>query len=65
LNKTLADKPVMSMAQMKGALYIVSKDNFGELESTGWSIVYNQNSGETVYYYRGDYDKSYPFLIGS
>ncbi len=64
LTKTLADNSVMNMEQMKDAMDSVSKDNFGEFESTEWSIVYNQNSGEAVYYHRENYDKSYLFRIG-
>ncbi len=65
LAKTLADKPVMSMEQLRDAMDSVSKDNFGEFESTEWSIVYNQNDGEAVYYHRENYDKSYLFRNGA
>ncbi len=61
----MTDKPVMSIEQMKDAMDCVSKDNFGEFASTEWSIVYNQNSGNEVYYHRENYDKRPLFRIGS
>lgn len=64
LMKQLGDTPTMSMEEVRDAMDSVSKDNFGEFESTEWSIVYNQSSGEVHYYHREKYDKSYRFFIG-
>lgn len=52
-----------SMAKMRDALDSVSKDNFGEFESTEWSIVMNLSTGEMRYYHREDYEKCYTFLL--
>ena len=41
----------------------VSKDNFGEFESTEWSIVFNQSNGEVRYYHRENYQQGYVFYI--
>lgn len=53
----------MSAEQVRDALDRVSKDNFGEFESTEWSIVFNQETGEASYYHRENYDKSYVFVL--
>lgn len=63
LMKALDEKPSMSMEDVRGALSSVSKGNFGEFESTEWSIVFNQSSGEVHYYHRENYDKRYTFSI--
>jgi len=53
----------MDMVGVRDALDRVSKDNFGEFESTEWSIVFNQTDGQAVYYHREDYSKGYAFAI--
>lgn len=53
----------MDMAGVRDALDRVSKDNFGEFESTEWSIVFNQTDGQAVYYHRENYGKGYAFTI--
>lgn len=63
LMKTLSENNTMTMEQVKDALNSVSKDNFNEFESTEWSIVFNQTSGEVKYYHRENFDKSYTFNI--
>lgn len=63
LLKKLDEKPSMNMEDVRGALSSVSKGNFGEFESTEWSIVFNQSSGEVHYYHRENYDKRYTFSI--
>lgn len=63
LMKQLNDKPNMSMEDVRNAMDSVSKDNFGEFESTEWSIVYNQSSGKVCYYHRENYKKVYTFYI--
>lgn len=63
LMEQLEKTPVMSMAKVRDALDSVSKDNFGEFESTEWSIVYNQLTREIRYYHREDYKTSYIFML--
>lgn len=63
LLKTLDEKPTMNMEGVRDALSSVSKGNFGEFESTEWSIIFNQSSGEVHYYHRENYDKRYTFSI--
>lgn len=53
----------MNMEQVKDALDRVSKDNFGEFESTEWSIVYNLNQKEIHYHHRENYEQRYVFQI--
>lgn len=53
----------MDMAGVRDALDRVSKDNFGEFESTEWSIVFNQTDGQAVYYHRENYGEGYAFTI--
>lgn len=63
LMNTLGEKTVMNMNDVRDALSSVSKGNFGEFESTEWSIVFDQSSGEVRYYHRENYDKCYTFSI--
>lgn len=63
LLKALDEKPAMSAEDVRDALSSVSKGNFGEFESTEWSIVFNQSTGEIHYYHRENYDKRYTFSI--
>ncbi len=53
----------MDMAGVRDALDRVSKDNFGEFESTEWSIIFDQADGQAVYYQRGNYEKGYAFTV--
>lgn len=53
----------MDRAGVRDALDRVSKDNFGEFESTEWSIVFNQTDGQAVCYHRENYGKGYAFTI--
>ena len=64
LMQVLAEGNAMSMEDVGEALDSVSKDNFGEFESTEWSIVFNQGTGEVHYYHRENYEKKYIFQIG-
>lgn len=64
LQNTLAENSTMNEEQVRDALSSVSKRNFGEFESTEWSIVFNQETLEATYYHRENYDKSYTFKIG-
>ena len=55
----------MSMDEVRDTLNSVSKHNFNSpFASTEWSIVYDQNSGETQYYHRENYEKVYTFWVG-
>lgn len=63
LMKAVADENTMSMEDVSEALDSVSKDNFGEFESTEWSIVFNQGTGEVHYYHRENYEEAYFFQI--
>lgn len=63
LTETLAGKPSMTQAEVRDALDSVSKDNFGEFESTEWSIVFDQSALTAAYYHRENYGKAYFFRI--
>ncbi|MCM1272917.1 MAG: linear amide C-N hydrolase [Clostridium sp.] len=63
LMKALSEHTTMSMDEVCVALDSVSKDNFGEFESTEWSIVFNQSTGEVHYYHRENYNDKYTFKI--
>ena len=63
LTKLLKEKQTMDMQGVRDALDRVSKDNFGEFESTEWSIVFHQGSGEVHYYHRENYEKAYKFKM--
>lgn len=58
LTDQLKKKETMDMQDVRDALDSVSKDNFGEFESTEWSIVFHQGSGEVQYFHREKYAKS-------
>lgn len=55
----------MGMDAVRDALDSVSKDNFGEFESTEWSIVMNLSAGEVRYYHRENYNRNYTFRLES
>ena len=59
LMRQLDEAPAMTTADVRDALDSVSKDNFGEFESTEWSIVMNLSTGEARYYHRENYSQSY------
>lgn len=63
LSDILAEKKTLDMNGVRDALSSVSKGNFGEFESTEWSIVFNQSSGDVHYYHRENYDKRYTFKV--
>lgn len=63
LQQALTNKQTMTEAEVRDALDSVSKDNFGELESTEWSIVMNQNTKEMTYYHREKYDHGYSITV--
>ena len=63
LMRRLNASETMDMQNVRDALDSVSKDNFGEFESTEWSAVFNQSTGEARYYHRENYQKSYTFRL--
>lgn len=63
LTERLAEDSRLSMEDMRDTLDSVSKKNFGEFESTEWSIVFNQSTGDVRYYHRENYDKGYEFHL--
>lgn len=63
LQQALTNKQIMTEAEVRDALDSVSKDNFGEFESTEWSIVMNQNAKEMTYYHREKYDHGYSITV--
>ena len=63
LTETIAEKPSMTQAEVRDALDSVSKDNFGEFESTEWSIVFDQSALTAAYYHRENYKEAYFFKI--
>lgn len=63
LMEALSEQQTMDMQEVRDALDSVSKDNFGEFESTEWSIVFNLDSGTAHYYHRENYENRYTFKI--
>lgn len=63
LTEQLNGNETMDMQDVRDALDSVSKDNFGEFESTEWSIVFHQGSKKVQYYHRENYNKAYTFQI--
>ena len=59
LTQTLEERGAMTETEVRDALDSVSKDNFGEFESTEWSIVMNQETKELIYYHRENYKTAY------
>ncbi len=64
LMNCLEENPVMDKAGVRDALDQVSKDNFGEFESTEWSIVFHLGEGKADYYHHENYTQGYTFSIG-
>ncbi len=62
LKERLGQSP-MNADDVRDALFSVSKGNFGEFESTEWSIVFNQTTGEVHYYHRENYENRYTFTV--
>lgn len=63
LEQTLEEQSAMDSGQVRDALASVSKGNFGEFESTEWSVVFDQTALTAEYYHREDYGKSYAFTL--
>ena len=63
LTDTLAAQPVMTMEQARDAMSSVSKRHFNDGETTEWTMVCDQQSGEARYYHRENYDTAYQFRL--
>lgn len=63
LTQTLGAQGEMTEVEVRDALDSVSKDNFGEFESTEWSIVMNQETKELIYYHRENYKTAYVISV--
>lgn len=63
LTQALENNPSMTAQQVRDTLSSVSKGNFGEFESTEWSVVFDQSALTAVYYHRENYGESYAFAI--
>ena len=59
LTGTLEEQGEMTETEVRDALDSVSKDNFGDSQSTEWSIVMNQETKELIYYHRENYGRAY------
>ena len=60
---TLHVKTIMAETDVRDALDSVSKHNFGEFESTEWSIVMNQQTKDLVYFHRENYEHGYRITV--
>lgn len=63
LESALKNNPTMIASQVRDVLDSVSKDNFGEFESTEWSVVFDETALTATYYHREDYSKAYSFKL--
>ena len=63
LTELLEQSPQMTKDQVRDAMDSVSKHNFGSHESTEWTMVCDQSTGEVRYYHRENYGKGYVFSI--
>lgn len=63
LMERLEESGTMDAYDVRDALSSVSKGNFGEFESTEWSVVFHQTDGRATYYHRENYEQGYTFAI--
>lgn len=63
LEDAIKENPVMDRQQVKDTLSSVSKGNFGEFESTEWSVVFDQSALTAAYYHRENYNKEFLFCL--
>ena len=63
LMDTLAAHDAMTTNEVRDALDGVSKDNWGEFESTEWSVVFDLGNLTARYYYRENYARNYTFQL--
>lgn len=65
LMQALEEQEMMDMQGVRDVLGSVSKSNFGEFESTEWSIAFNLDTGAVHYYHRENYKNRYTFALDS
>lgn len=63
LEETLEEAQTMDAVQVRDALSSVSKGNFGEFESTEWSVVFDQSALTARYYHRENYDEGFAIAL--
>lgn len=63
LMDALGTHKTMNQEEVRDALDSVSKDNFGEFESTEWSVVFDQGNLTARYYHRENYAENYTFQL--
>lgn len=63
LSERLAATESLSMDDVRDALSSVGKRNYDDGETTEWSMVCNQASGEVRYYHREDFSRGYAFKV--
>ncbi len=63
LTGLLAEQDSFTPEGVRDALSSVSKGNFGEFESTEWSIVFDLTAKTARYYHRENYDNSWLFAL--
>ncbi|MCI8650529.1 MAG: linear amide C-N hydrolase [Anaerotruncus sp.] len=63
LTNLLAESPTLTQEGVRDALSSVSKGNFGEFESTEWSIVFDLTAKTALYYRRENYNDSWLFAL--
>lgn len=63
LMDTLGTHKTMNQEEVRDALDSVSKDNFGEFESTEWSVVFDLGNLTARYYHRENYAENYTFQL--
>ena len=64
LTGLLAEQDSFTQEDIRDALSSVSKGNFGEFESTEWSIVFDLTAKTARYYHRENYENSWLFALG-
>lgn len=63
LMRTISGKASFTANDVMSALESVSKHNYHDGETTEWSAVFNQSTGEAIYCHRENYSKRYTFNI--
>ena len=63
LMNAVSENESFTTDDVMNALNSVSKHNYSDGETTEWSAVFDQSTGEAVYCHRENYDKKYTFHI--
>jgi hypothetical protein len=61
--KTVSETKSFDSASVMSALESVSKHHYNDGETTQWSAVFDQQTGEAVYCHRENYDNKYTFNL--